>query len=85
MISQRDPGTANWLDASGAPQGQMLLRWQGVSALGPEHEVKVELVNLDNLRGHFPEDEPFFSAEQRRAQIAERQAAIQRRYGLSRR
>ncbi len=85
VISQRDPGTANWLDASGAPQGQMLLRWQGVSALGPEHEVKVELVDLDSLRGHFPGDEPFFSAEQRRAQIAERQSSIQRRYGLSRR
>ena len=85
VISTRDPGVANWLDASGAPQGQMLLRWQGASGLGPEHEPRVERVRLDRVHSLFPADEPAFGAAQRRAQIAERQSAIERRYGLSRR
>jgi hypothetical protein len=85
VISTRDPGVANWLDASGAPQGQILLRWQGVSELGPEHEPRLERVSLDRVRSLFPADEPAFGAAERRAQIAERQSAIERRYGLSRR
>ena len=86
VIATRDPGVANWLDASSAPQGQILLRWQGVAeALGPEHEPTIRLVPFRDLRRHFPEDEPVYSAEARRAQIAERQDAIERRYGLSRR
>ena len=86
VIATRDPGVANWLDASSAPQGQILLRWQGVvGELGPEHEPTVELVRLDALADHFPDDEPAFSPAMRRAQIAERQGAVARRYGLSRR
>jgi hypothetical protein len=82
IISTRDPGYANWLDASGAPQGQMLLRWQGVSELGPEHEPTIELVPFDEIPGRLPANEPRFGPEERRKQIAQRQAAIERRYGL---
>ncbi len=85
VISTRDPGYANWLDASGAPQGQMLLRWQDVGELGPEHEPSLELVDFEALATHLPEREPRFSAEERRQQIAERQRSIERRYGLWRR
>lgn len=86
VISSRDPGVANWLDASAAPQGQMLLRWQGVEGtLGPAHQPSVERVRFDALRGRFPDDEPVFTAAARRAQIAERQRAIERRYGSFRR
>jgi len=86
VISTRDPGVANWLDASAAPQGQMLLRWQGVAEeLGHEHEPTVERVPFAEIRSRFPDDEPAFTAEDRRAQIAERQRAVGRRYGLSRR
>ncbi len=84
VIATRDPGVANWLDASSAPQGQMLLRWQGVSqTLGAEHEPVVELVPFDAVRDLFPEDEPIFDSTDRREQIAVRQRAIERRYGLS--
>lgn len=79
------PRPGNWLDASGAPEGQMLLRWQRVGELGPEHEPRVELVDFDALASYFPDDEPRFGAEDRRRQIGERQAAIERRYGLTRR
>lgn len=84
VIATRDPGVANWLDASSAPQGQMLLRWQGVAEdLGPDHEPVVLRVPFDTVRGLFPEDEPVFDAADRRDQITERQRAIERRYGLS--
>ena len=85
VVSQRDPGVANWLDASGAPTGQILLRWQGVGELGEEHEPTIELVPLNEVASKFPSDEFRFGAEERRAQIAERQDSIKRRYGLSRR
>lgn len=85
VISTRDPGYANWLDASAAPQGQLLLRWQGASELSALHEPTLELVEFDSLASHLPANEPRADAGARRAQIAERQAAIERRYGLSRR
>ena len=85
VISTRDPGYANWLDASGAPQGQMLLRWQRVGALDSSHEPRVELVDFDRLAEYLPEDEPRMTEAGRRDQIAARQIAIERRYGLSRR
>ena len=84
VIATRDPGVANWLDASSAPQGQILLRWQGVAEeLGPEHEPTVSLVSFAEIRALFPADEPVFDEADRSAQIAERQRAIERRYGLS--
>jgi hypothetical protein len=85
VISTRDPGVANWLDASAAPQGQMLLRWQRAGELGEEHEPRVELVDFDSVREHFPADERVFGQGERREQIAARQRAIGRRYGLGQR
>lgn len=85
VISTRDPGVPNWLDATGAPQGQMLLRWQRVGKLDVSHEPTIELVDIESIRAHFPADETSFGAADRRAQIAERQSAIERRYGLHRR
>ena len=63
----------------------MLLRWQGASALSPDHEPTVELVPFDTVESYFPDGEPRFDAAARSEQIAERQAAIERRYGLTRR
>lgn len=85
VISTRDPGVANWLDASGAPQGQMLLRWQRVGELDASHAPTIILIDFASIRAQFPRDEDVFNAADRRAQIAERQDAIERRYGLHRR
>ncbi len=85
VIATRDPGVANWLDASSAPRGQVLLRWQRAGELGPEHEPRLRLVPFDEVRRSLPGDEPVFTPEERRAQIVARQRAIERRYGLSRR
>ena len=85
VIATRDPGVANWLDASAAPAGQMLLRWQRAGELDAEHAPRVRLVPIERVRSALPADEPVFDADARRAQIAERQRAIARRYGLYRR
>jgi hypothetical protein len=85
VISTRDPGFANWLDASGAPLGQVLLRWQGAEKLGVEHEPQVELVDFDSIASHFPVNDPKFDEASRREQISVRQNAIERRFGLARR
>jgi hypothetical protein len=34
VISLRDPGVANWLDADGLEEGTLLIRWQQITAAG---------------------------------------------------
>jgi hypothetical protein len=81
VVSERDPGIANWLEACGHPQGVMMLRWQRLSHLldatdGPQ----VEVVAFDQVAAHLP-----FHAENRvtpqeyAARIEARQVGIARR------
>jgi hypothetical protein len=81
VVSERDPGIANWLEACGHPQGVMMLRWQRLSHLldatdGPQ----VEVVAFDEVAAHLP-----FHAENRvtpqeyAARIEARQVGIARR------
>jgi hypothetical protein len=83
VISTRDPGVPNWLDAAGNPEGLLLLRWQGVGELGPEHQPTIERVPFGEVRAHFPEDVPGIDAATRAKQISRRKAAIDRRFGLT--
>ena len=55
VVSERNPGIANWLETCGHPQGVMMLRWQRLSrsldaADGPE----VEVVPFDSLAERLP-------------------------------
>jgi hypothetical protein len=83
VISTRDPGVPNWLDAAGNPEGLLLLRWQGVGELGPEHQPTIELVPIGDVRARFPGDAPRIGAATRAEQITRRKAAIDRRFGLT--
>ncbi len=83
VISTRDPGVPNWLDASGNPEGLLLLRWQGVGVLSPEHQPDVKLVPVEEILDHFPSDVPRLDAAARSEQIARRKDAIDRRFGLT--
>ncbi|MBO9521997.1 MAG: hypothetical protein J7518_10715 [Nocardioidaceae bacterium] len=81
VVSERDPGIANWLETTGHAQGVMMLRWQRLSrdltaADGPA----VALVPFDQLS----ESLPYFqdnrvTPEQYTARIAARQVGIARR------
>jgi hypothetical protein len=81
VISERDPGVANWLERLGHDRGYIQLRWQHLSrdlvaADGPEFEV-VPFTSL-------PDKLPFYSEAQitptdYEARIAARRAAVAER------
>ncbi|MGH3413454.1 MAG: hypothetical protein ACRDPH_10290 [Marmoricola sp.] len=79
VISQRDPGLANWLELTGHPRGVMMLRWQRLSrplraADGPT----VQVVPFDAVRDHLPHEQAVTPAEYA-ARIGARQVGVARR------
>jgi hypothetical protein len=81
VISERDPGVANWLECTGHRRGYIQLRWQRLSRdLLPEDGPQAEVVNVAELERRLR----FYTAARiaRReyaARIAARQAAVARR------
>jgi hypothetical protein len=81
VISERDPGLANWLERTGHRRGYVQIRWQRLTrdltaADGPE----VAVVPLADLPGVLPYYEKAqVSAAEWRARIAARQAAVAER------
>jgi hypothetical protein len=78
VISERDPGVANWIERTGHDRGYVQLRWQRLSRdLGPRDGPTVDIVPFDQL----PERLAFYDSarvtpEEWRARIAARQAAF---------
>ncbi|WP_433794969.1 hypothetical protein [Actinoplanes sp. CA-252034] len=76
VISERNPGVANWLERTGHRRGYVQLRWQRLSReLTPEDGPKVDVVAVDDL----PKLLPFHTRigpEAWRERIAARQAAV---------
>lgn len=75
VISERDPGVANWLECTGHDRGYVQLRWQRLSreltaADGP----RVDVVEVDDLPKQVPYHEPIGPTAWRE-RIAARQAA----------
>ncbi len=81
VISERNPGVANWLETCGHPQGVMMLRWQRVSRqLGAEDGPSVEVVAFDQLAHRLPyHPENQITDEDYAARIEARQVGIARR------
>jgi hypothetical protein len=81
VISERNPGVANWLECTGHRRGYVQLRWQRLSRdLLPEDGPQAEVVNVAELERRLP----FYPQARiaRRAytdRIAARQAAVARR------
>ncbi|WP_125569815.1 hypothetical protein [Nocardioides baekrokdamisoli] len=77
VISERDPGVANWLELCGHPHGVMMLRWQRLDrALTGADGPNVELIKLADLR--LPHDQSVTPKEYA-ARIADRQVGVARR------
>jgi hypothetical protein len=75
VISERDPGVANWLERTGHRRGYVQLRWQRLSRpLSPEDGPRVDIVAVDDLPKQLPYHERIDAAAYR-ARIAARQAA----------
>jgi len=79
VISQQNPGIANWLECLGHRTGSIMLRWQRLERdLGPEDGPVVEKVSIADV----PEKLPYFtpiSTEEYAARIAARQRSVARR------
>jgi hypothetical protein len=80
VVSERNPGIANWLETTGHRTGSMMLRWQRLErdltqeADGPT----VRVVPFAELHDHLPHAAPITPAEYA-ARIAARQRAVARR------
>ncbi|MGZ4541592.1 MAG: hypothetical protein ACXVXI_00430 [Mycobacteriaceae bacterium] len=81
VVSERDPGLANWLEQTGHTRGIVQIRWQRVSReLGAADGPEVEVMGFDEL----PRRLPFYEQSTRNAadytaRIAARQVAVANR------
>lgn len=84
VLTENDPGLANWVELLGHREGIMQFRWQRTDApITPELGPTVRIVPFDRLAGEVPHhDELRVSDEQWRERIAARQEAFAQR-GLS--
>jgi len=81
VITERDPGVANWLELTGRTRGYVQIRWQRLSgdltdADGPQVEV-VDFARLPELLPYH--DQSRITSGGYRARIAARQAAVANR------
>ncbi len=80
VISEQNPGIANWLETTGHRTGSMMLRWQRLErdltqeADGPT----LEVVPFAEVEQHLPHFAPI-TPEEYAARIAARQRAVARR------
>ncbi len=80
VVSEQNPGIANWLETTGHRTGSMMLRWQRLErdltqeADGPT----VEVVPFADVRQHLPHYSPV-TPEEYAARIAARQRSVARR------
>jgi hypothetical protein len=77
VISHRDPGTPNWLDASHHELGLITLRYLNMTSV-PEPVLRV--LPFDDLASVFPPQTPVVSQEQRQQELARRTQILRRRY-----
>jgi hypothetical protein len=76
VISERDPGVANWLERLGHRRGYVQLRWQRLSrSLGQPDGPTVAIVPVDELPAALPFYQRIDSSTYH-ARIAARQAAV---------
>lgn len=77
VIAHRDPGVPNWLDTGGRRSGMIQYRYVWTRNAP---EPRIERLRFDALPGRLPEQTPRVDAAARRAEVAERQRAIGRRF-----
>ncbi|MCV7218651.1 DUF1214 domain-containing protein [Mycobacterium crocinum] len=80
VVAAGDPGVPNWLDTTGLRKGFLSFRW--TYAQDPEQlpEISVSTVPLADVRSRMPATTRTVTPACRAAQIAIRQAHVQRRY-----
>jgi hypothetical protein len=78
VVSERDPGVANWLERTGHRRGYLQIRWQRLTReLKPDDGPAVEVVPVADLAGRLPYyEQAQVSPQQHAERIAARQAAV---------
>jgi hypothetical protein len=81
VISDTDPGVANWLELTGRRRGYVQIRWQRLARdLGPQDGPQVEVVPAGSLPDVLPYyDQARLAPGEHAARIAARQAAVAER------
>jgi hypothetical protein len=81
VISERDPGVANWLETTGHRRGYIQFRWQRLTRdLAPEDGPAVQVVPFDEVPKHLEYyEQARVTPAEWPARIAARQAAVARR------
>lgn len=81
VVSERDPGLANWIERTGHRQGFLQFRWQRVTRdIGPDDGPRAEVVAFDELPKALPyHEEQRVSPREWSERIATRQVAVARR------
>ncbi len=81
VISERDPGVANWLELTGHRRGYVQIRWQRLTRdLALQDGPQVQVIPFAEVAGRLPYyQQARVSPEQWRARIAARQAAVAER------
>ena len=81
VISERDPGLANWLELTGRRRGYAQIRWQRLTRdLTGEDGPRVEVVPFTQIAERLPNfDQARVSPPEWRGRIAARQAAVAER------
>ena len=77
VIAHRDPGVANWIDTAGHTEGPMILRCVRTES-APVPTTRV--VRFDELDAVLPPGTERVTPEQRALTIANRRAAVARRF-----
>ena len=78
VVSERDPGVANWLETTGHRRGYLQFRWQRLTRdLTPADGPAVQVVPFDEVPKHLQyHDSARVTPDEWRARIAARQSAI---------
>jgi hypothetical protein len=78
VISERNPGVANWLECTGHDRGYVQIRWQRLTRdLGPADGPAADVVRFEDLAGKLPYyDQARVTPQEYAARIAARQAAV---------
>lgn len=73
VISNRDPGIANWLATAGAERGYIMIRWQGIGTpLTDEDQPRAIRVAISEIEAQLPIGTVRITEEDRQAQLAGR-------------
>ena len=78
VVSKRDPGVPNWIDTEGRTRGMLAYRWVWSET---KPTPTAEVVRVENVFEHLPDDHPHVGEEERRQALSVRREALWNRYG----